>query len=193
MSDCQSVEMRDQLPEYLHGRLDDITRREVDEHLSICEECRAELATLTTVRALFESRTPVLDTAAIVRRLPAPRATRRPVRPWMLRLAATISFVSIGGMSLLMARSFFDAGGRAIPDSTVVVVPTDTSPGAAAGSGPADGTAVPAGLTVGGGLTDLEADQLEQLLGALESIEAVPSADPDERFTELLPASTGAR
>ncbi|MFN8572524.1 MAG: zf-HC2 domain-containing protein [Gemmatimonadaceae bacterium] len=194
MSDCRVIEVRDQLPEYLHERLGAAEQRVVEMHLSECEECRAELATLRAVRDAFARTTPAVDVGAIVRALPAPSARRsRGTRPWMLRLAAAISFISIGGMSLVVARSFYGPSTAVTADSIARSTTGDSALPAVASSGQGVAPATPVGLTVGGGVSDLEADQLEQLLGALETIEAVPSADPDESIAQTLPTSTGRK
>lgn len=192
MSDCQSIDVRDRLPEYDHGRLDDRERFEVESHLAACEECRAELATLRAVRASFERSTPAVDVAAIVRALPArSRPRSRGTRPWMLRLAAAISFISLGGVSLVVARSFYDAPGAMPVDSVASTVTGDSSLPVVAAAGQGAATSAAVGLTVGGGVGDLEADQLEVLLGALDTIEAIPSAEPDESIAQTLPARRG--
>ncbi len=191
MSECGSTEIRDLLPEYLHQRLRAPERATIDAHLTECEECRLELATLTAVSEAMRQRVPVLDTAAIVRALPSPQR-RRAARPWILQLAAALSFISIGGVSLVMARAFYERGGAVViqdstrSDSTVDPVAPGTTPVLTVAPGRQ-------GLTVGGGVADLGAEELELLLGALESLEAVPSAEPDELFSQEIPRAGGVR
>lgn len=192
MSECGSTEIRDALPEYLHQRVTAPERATIDAHLADCEECRLELAMLTSVREAMQERTPVIDTAAIVRALPKPQR-RRTVRPWMLQLAAALSFISIGGVSLVVARSFYnDRRAAATQDSTRTGSSIDSVP---KGSGDvllAAASGRP-GLTVGGGVTDLGADELELLLGALESLEAVPAAEPDDPLSQVTLRASGVR
>src|SRR5512132_429831 len=121
MSDCTNVEIRELLPEYLHNRLSTSDRARVDAHLADCEDCPVELNTLLMVRRSLESA-PVVDVAAIVRALPKPqrrsRFTRRSVpttRIW--QIAAAISFISLGGISLAVSRSFFGDGPASVVDS----------------------------------------------------------------------------
>ena len=174
MSDCTNVEIRELLPEYLHGRLSASDRVRVDAHLSGCEECPVELATLRTVRQALD-RAPAVDVAAIVRALPKPRraparAVRRPVsttRIW--QIAAAISFVSLGGISLAVSRSFFGGGPATVVDSAVKTPTVATM---------ASATTQPA-ITFAGGVSDLSAEQVEDLLGTIESLEASPPVDPD--------------
>lgn len=191
MSDCGSTEIRDMLPAYLHLRLRVMERALVDAHLAACEECQLELAMLTTVRDAMRLRTPAIDTAAIVRALPKPQRPRA-VRPWMLRLAAVLSFISVGGVSLFVARSFYDGGSIAeISDSGQSSSSADSV--APRGSALLPASSGSPGLTVGGGVADLGTDELEQLLGALESLESVPSADPDGLLAQEIPRAIGVR
>lgn len=189
MSECSTPTMRDLLPEYLHQRLDPAERQAVDAHLADCDECRLELAMLTSVRQAMQQRTPAIDTAAIVRALPRP-ARRRTARPLMLQLAAALSFISIGGVSLVVARSFYDQRtGTVIEDTARTNTRLDSVPG---GGTPVVAAGRP-GLTVGGGVADLGTDELEQLLGALESLEAVPSAEPDDVLSQEVTRGSGVR
>lgn len=98
MSDCPNVEMREALPELLHGRLDVVQATRVREHLAACAECAAELELLERVRGAYATA-PEIDTAAIVRALPAPRA-RRLYSLGVLRLAAAIAVVLAGALGL---------------------------------------------------------------------------------------------
>jgi anti-sigma factor RsiW len=190
MSDCANVEVRELLPEFAHGRLAALERARVAAHLSACEECTAELATLEAVRRVY-SRSPAVDTAAIVRALPRPasrvRAARRPLA-W--QIAAAVSFISLGGISLAVARSFFDRGGPvsapavAAPGRGVPVVGDSQNRGQTAS---VDRSSRPA-ISFGGGVDDLASEDVEKLLGALESLEAAPPVEPD-----VVPANEAGR
>lgn len=206
MSDCTTAEVQELLPELMHGRLDEATRLRVERHLARCAECAAELSTLMAVRSAL-ARTPAIDTAAIVRALPRPPAivqegndalrlergrapavtARRPHVPAARRsavwqIAAALMLVSAGGMSLAVARSYFDGG---VVDSGIArgidsVRPFASGESAVAvPSGEAASAAGAPSLTLGGGVEDMDAAELESLLGALESLEAAPSAEPD--------------
>lgn len=173
MTDCPNVEIRELLPEYLNGTLDEARCAAVEAHLAACPECRDELTTIRLVREACEATTVSVDVSSIVAALPRPnriRAVRRPVRrSWVrshaFQLAAALSFVALGGMSLTVARSFF--GGDTRADSALV------------GSGGA-GTAtdvLPA-ISFAGGVSDLGDDELETLLNSLDAIEALPVTEP---------------
>jgi anti-sigma factor RsiW len=173
MTDCPNVEIREWLPDYLSGRLEAAARSLVELHLAHCAECRAELDTIRLVREAYAAALTVpVDVNAVVAALPRARLARRnPSRSWVrshaMQIAAAVSFVALGGMSLAVSRSFFGDAGVG-PDSIAAV---------AGGAGSTNETSLPA-ISFGGGLTDLADEDLESLLAALESIEALPSAEP---------------
>jgi anti-sigma factor RsiW len=168
MSDCISVAVRERLPEYLHGRLGAVDRTMVEVHLAACAECAAELALIRAVREAWMG-VPAVDTARIVRALPQvrPRAVRvRRPTAW-LQVAAVVSFVSLGGISLAVSRTLFNGNGGAAADS------------ASSLTGEAAGTSIVPTISFGGSLTDLGDEDLESLLRAVESLEGAPPAEPD--------------
>jgi anti-sigma factor RsiW len=173
MSDCANVEIRELLPEYLHDRLGASQRALVEAHLTDCEDCSAELGTLRAVRLAY-ARGRAIDTAGIVRALPKPPArVQRPVARRMAtwqRIAAAISFISLGGISLAVSRSFFSGEGAVVSPDTPIVVATSPAETARA--------AAPA-ISFGGGVSDIATEDLEKLLGALETLEAAPPAEPE--------------
>ncbi len=168
MTDCSNIEIREWLPEYLNGMPGAARRAEVESHLASCEDCREELAMLRLVREAF-APTPAVDVAAIVSALP--KRTRGPVmRSWrqsqVFQVAAAVSFIALGGISLAVARSFFNG------EPTVVAV--DTLRTATPGS-----DFMPA-ISFSGGVSDLEDEDIEALLTALETIEALPVTESSE-------------
>ena len=165
MSDCPNVEIREWLPDYLSGTLATGRRVEVEGHVAGCQDCQEELAVLRLVREAYAEATPV-NVAAIVSALPKPsaRPVLKPVtRSWgrrhAMQIAAAMSFVALGGLSLAVARSFFDG--------TTTEAPV---------------------ISFAGGVSDLVDEDLEALLSALETIEALPVTEPAE-----LPVSTGGQ
>lgn len=174
MSDCLNVEIREMLPEFLHGRLDTQDRERVEAHLASCQECTEELATLQAVRAAFRYA-PAIDTAAIVRALPPAHRHMSRGRHVALRIAAVISFISLGGISLAVARSFFGPKPTImqVDSATRASLPDDSgtpSPLASASSTPV--------ISFAGGVSDLGASDIETLITDLESIEPAPLPEP---------------
>ena len=174
MTDCPNVEIRELLPAYMHGTLPVAHRSRVKGHLAECGDCAAELAALEAVRAAFAG-VPAVDTAAIVAALPRPTPVRRAApRSWRgsqaLQIAAAVSFIALGGISLAVARSFFTGEAPSAQVDSVGLVDSTPATGVA-------GTPV---ISFAGGVGDLQDEELEWLLSAIESLEALPSAEPDE-------------
>lgn len=179
MSDCPNVEIRELLPDYLSGTLAAPRRVEVEGHLAGCQDCQDELSVLRLVREAY-AEAPSVNVSAIVGALPRPSV--RPVikpalktwrRSYALQVAAAVSFVALGGLSLTVARSFFNGNGGVVLPDTVAVSPAITN-----GDAPV--------ISFAGGVSDLEDEDIEALLSALESIEALPVTEPAE-----LPISAG--
>lgn len=178
MSDCTNVEIRELLPEYLQSRVAAPDRARVEAHLASCDECAAELATLRSVRQAY-ARVPVVDVASIARALPKPR--RRTVRSFtMLQLAAAISFISLGGISLAVVRSVFNGEPTVMHIDSAVTPAGDSGSKVSPESARARTGVVSRGISFGGGVSDLAEEDLEALLSAIESLEAAPPVDPDE-------------
>lgn len=175
MSDCTNLEIHERLPEYLHGRLGALEIRWVETHVASCAECGNELSLLRSVRQAYDY-VPAVHVAAIVGALPRPRPARRrwTSTPVLLRIAAVVSFVSLGGISLATLRGVLDRGANGMTDTAVVL---NRSEDTARGPIAIDGGPT---ISFGGGVSDLEADDLLALLSAVDGLEAAPPADPED-------------
>lgn len=216
MYDCVNVEVRESLPDLLNGRLDEAARARVEAHLLGCADCAAELETLRAVRSAFGaggSGAAGIDIAGIVAALPRlaePGAANqgdgsrapavRPMRRWVdWRVAAALTMITVGGLSVAVAnRTAREPDPHVIGVDTPAVpaAPSAVSPSAPAGS--TEASAPPAAahpaLTFGGGVRDLEADEIEALLAALDEIDSapvMPAAEPDRG--PLIPIDGEAR
>ena len=176
MSDCSNIEIREALPELLHGRLDAVHAATVREHVARCAECAAELELLERVQRVY-STAPVVNTSAIVAALARPR-TRKAFSLGVLRAAAAIVLLLAGALIIRAALSGSENG----TTSQVVVIPQDT-PGVTL---PRDTpvtvqrTGQPRVLAMSlSELDDLDADEMESLLSALDRLDAAPVAEPD--------------
>lgn len=169
MTDCPNAEIRDLLPEYLNGTLAAARRADVEAHVAGCAECTAELEMLRLVRETW-GQAPAVNVASIVDQLPRP-ARRRVVRSWRqshaFQIAAAVSFIALGGISLAVARSFFT--------NDPVVAGADSGLGDTVGAW----NDTPA-ISFAGGVSDLADEDLEALLTAVESIEALPVTEPTD-------------
>src|SRR6266508_4285690 len=125
MIDCVSTEMRDALPDVIHGGLDPAKLAEVEAHVASCAQCAAELELLKAVVASRPAAPPI-DVQRIVAALPVaakqglllhrgnaePASAARPavMRPksiWThpaLRIAAAAAVVAAGALSLIVGR-----------------------------------------------------------------------------------------
>ena len=166
MNDCPNVEIRELLPDYLSGTLSASRRAEVDSHLATCADCADELEVLKLVREAYaQASVPSVNVNAIVAALPK-KASRPAIRSWRrgpaFQIAAAVTFIALGGMSLAIARSF--SGPSILPPDTPIATTTmQETP-----------------ISFAGGLSDLGDDELEALISALESVEALPVEEPSE-------------
>ncbi|HEX9485206.1 MAG TPA: zf-HC2 domain-containing protein [Gemmatimonadaceae bacterium] len=160
MNDCPNGDVRDLLPDLLHGRLDAVTRARVESHVLHCDECRAELDLLRDLRATMQV-TPHVDVQAVSAAIrPYRPATRRSWVGW--RTAAAVTLIVAGSSSLIVARR----GSSPLEDSAVVaqeVVPSSVAARE---------------LAVGGGaLNELSDRDLAKLLDEIQSMDVLPPAD----------------
>jgi anti-sigma factor RsiW len=199
MNDCTNAEMRDQLPDLLHERLDASTRAAVMAHVGDCVDCRDELQLLRDVSAVMTRGTPRVDVSYVVGALPlpprrtaAPAAKRRAVwTDW--RVAAAVTLMVAGGTSLalLNLNSTPDASVRVgdtsrITTTAVTPVPAASSNDTPVVSVPATNrtvaataeTPVPAEAN-DSRFSDLDEQQLKALLGDIEKLQAVPVTEPE--------------
>jgi hypothetical protein len=179
MRDCPNAEMRDLLPDLVHGKLDAEARQLVLAHLAECGDCVEERALLASL--LASRTTPSVDTREILAAIGRPPARRAPAAPvasvrpgrafggW--RAAAAIAAVSLGAIAVGSSR--MDRESAAVATSAL-----ERAGPAAAPVTPAAGTSAgPSSL--GMPLADVSATELEALLGALETMEALPpDAEP---------------
>ena len=178
MTDCPNGLMRDLLPEYAHGVLgaDDAAR--VAEHLAACATCRAELALLGRVQDGLALGVPRMDVAAIVAALPKPQpAVRVMPRRWVSRhvwqYAAAAGLVLVAGGGIVW-RSAPDTEAVRVADSSHVAVAINAESTQSSASSRSDD-----GITFGGGLSDLSLNDLQALLGQVDSVRKLPSTDPE--------------
>jgi anti-sigma factor RsiW len=179
MTDCPNGDVRDLLPDLLHDRLAPDVRREVEAHVSGCDECRAELALLGAMRSTLR-RGPAVDVAAIGAAIPPYRAPAR--RSWAgWRAAAAIVILAAGGTSVAVLRS--SDGGDVARDTASAMVAARAGDSLAptaepVASRPAAATATPRELALGSSaVSDLDDRELSNLLNDLQTLEALPSAD----------------
>lgn len=195
MNDCQNAEIRDQLPDLLHDRLDATRRAVVLAHVEDCADCRDELELLRSARAMIHAGTPRVDVNWVVGALPLPQPRalrverRRPLwTDW--RVAAAVTLLVAGGGSFAVLRQQHDrmpaatnaaavntakAGVPARPDSAATG-PSQVAPAAS----PTRDNVVASEAGLGSGrLVDLTEQQLAKLLDEIDQMQATPITDPE--------------
>ena len=194
MTDCVNTEVRDALPDLLHGRLSALDTATMKAHVESCAECRAELEFLREVRASAPIA-PTLDYARIAASVPAyggvavSAPPRTHVRPGFRNIAliAASAVVAFTGWSLTRSpdytRSVLSPSTVASALAAVVISPTVspavTSPAVSMSPGEAvKGETQVASLSLVGSTEDLSDADLEQLMSDLDGLDALPAAEP---------------
>ena len=209
MTKCTRDDMRDLLPDLLNARLDAAPRAEVTRHVASCAECAAELELLRSMRSAL-APAPRLDVARIAaavaasRGTPAasdvrPLATAQPPRAgrriaW--RIAAALVVAALGLLTWVQTEGGPPAvvatapphHADSVPSAPAVVAARPDTPSHASAT-----TATPAapkmlasrGLVMDGGVTDLSDGDVRLLLQSLDSLTAIPDADPSPMSYQL--------
>lgn len=224
MTDCPNAEIRDLLPDLVHGTLGGAERARVESHVATCADCASELALLRAARRALSTGVPAVNVERIASALPSPpravsttpgvvsietaRREREQVaaaRPrfagW--RRAAAVILVAAGATTVAVMRS--DRGrDSAVGPTAVATVPSplagsaggtptaasETVVATRAGSAASAASSTPArdaGLSMAGGVSDLDDAALVALLGDLDRIDATPATEP----TAVMPEMTG--
>jgi len=198
MSDCTDGELRDLLPELMHGTLDAETRRAVEAHAASCAECAEELALLRSLRVALEPA-PRVDVQRIAAAVNArtTRTTRTPWRagrraPWRVAIAAA-ALLAAGGIGYAVATRHASAPDVAVapaptaPTTAPIVAPPRVAPPqapaqiAAVPRRGAPHAAAPSGdedADVIGSLADLSDADVRALAASLDTLSGVPGVDP---------------
>jgi anti-sigma factor RsiW len=154
MTDCPRADIRDALPDWVNGSLDESLAADVAEHVATCGACAAESELLRDLRGVLV-REPQIDVP---------------------RIAETVTARTLGGTVEAPVRRWWRPvlGGVAVAASAVFVGILLQPP-----DGPESTTVQPrAELAVGGALSDLREDQLEVLLRRLDGMDALPQTSP---------------
>lgn len=204
MNDCSNAEIRDQLPDLLHERLDASVRAVIAAHVAECVDCRDELELLRSVHKTLIARTPRVDIAYVIGALPkayAPAAARPEIRTvprhrWSdWRVAAAVTVLVAGGSSLaLLRRSPATVETRPPIADTAQSQAAPVAPNAGQGTQPAPTAPTPSAVATvattaesdaptedgpDGRFAGLSDAQMQALLGEIDRLQAVPVTEPD--------------
>lgn len=190
MNKCTDNDVRDVLPDLLHGALGADAMERAEAHLATCEECRAELQALRAVKsaAVFA---PTIDVDQVVRRIPPYRtivpAVELPARPRLVSwlVAASLAIAAVGVGSMLVTRQ--DA--TKSPTSVAATLPSTKVPPTSTpvASKTPDAGAVSAvaiqphthALALGADVESLSDGNLVQLMNDMNRFDALPATESD--------------
>ena len=172
MNDCLNVEIREALPELVHGMLLQQERDRVQEHLADCVDCAAELEIIRAVLAAIPAVS--VDVPRIAAAIPQYRRRTPGMKRVYLELAAAC-LVGAVGISAFVVHSSHSTG----------AVPAAVSAASLASS--ANGGLVLANTS------DLSDDRLAQLTSELDQLQALPTADPESVTPAALEPASAAQ
>lgn len=179
MTECFDPEVRDHLPDLVHGRLGEVDTATMLAHVEACDSCARELALLREVKAAAPVA-PRIDVDAIVSALPVVSvpAPSAPIRRnfTLLRLVVAAAIVVSGALVL---NSQSDIMPRLSQDPEKA----ENVSRAQAPAVPAPGEAT--SLSLVSGVQELTDAQIETLLAELDDIEAFPASEPDQSLNSL--------
>ncbi len=157
MTECSKIDIREALPDFMHGALDADARDRVEVHLDACVSCTAELMLLQQVRQLVV--TPAVNAARIGSAIAPYRRHRRWLDGVSLRVAAAFLIAAVGFSAVAVTHR---------PQ-----VHAHVSTGVQSSIAPAStGVALVS-------VMDLSDEHLQQLIGEMDQLEAVPLEDPE--------------
>jgi anti-sigma factor RsiW len=193
MNECIDTEIREILPDLVHGSLDGETKRRVEAHLAACDSCTEDLRVLRAVKgaAVFA---PAINVDSIVRQIPPYRMTvpgvdqRKRTRMVSWLVAAGFALAVVGGGSVVMSNQSRSTAtvasavtpapssqapvGSATPDS-MVAMPGYAQVVVTSGSTPT------LALASSADLSSLSDDDLVQLMDDMGNFDALPAAEPE--------------
>jgi hypothetical protein len=185
MTDCPNAEMRDQLPDLLHGRLTDTARAVVLAHVGDCIDCQAEMELLKGLRGTMTYALNVNVARVSFGVIEQTRASDVPQtatsivgrsrgRAWQnWRLAAAIAVLVVGGGAV--ARMSGGDRTTLLGDSTAVAQVVATPALQMAELSPAVDAEQPS-----------ESD-LRLLLDDLQELDALPALEPEAVAVPVAP------
>ncbi len=193
MNDCTDNDIREMLPDLLHGALDADAMERAETHLASCKECRVELQVLRTVKsaAVFA---PAIDIDQVVRRIPPYSqivpAVEAPARSRLVSwlVAATVAVAVVGVGSMLVTKQ----GATTVPTSVATTLPSATIPaqstpvasktpgtGASSAVGIATQPSHTHALAVAADVDGLTDGNLAQLMSDMNRFDALPATESD--------------
>lgn len=167
MNDCHNIDVREALPEFVHGALADPERMHVQEHLDGCADCASELVIIRAVyRSSAAAQMTQVHVQQIVAAIPPYRRKQSGMKRVYMELAAACLIGAIGISALVVHNS----------DSRASV--QHTAMQTAAQSAITTGGLADAGLALVN-TSELSDASLAALTHELDNLQAMPPADPE--------------
>ena len=192
MNKYTELDIKEMLPDLLHGKLDADARAQVEAHVASCESCAEELEVLRTVKsaAVF---IPAIDVDRVVRQIAPYRAivparevpARSRAVAWLV--AASLVLVVAGGGSVLLQQRTqqrvvtIDDGHRSLPPSEQgkdSLGPVVVRGGVPLQSRVNIETPRTHALALAAGVDGLSDKNLRQLMNDMNSFDALPATEP---------------
>jgi anti-sigma factor RsiW len=188
MNDCPNAEVRDRLPDFVHGALDATAEARVASHLRACADCAAEVELLRLARAVLRSAPRAIDVGRITAALPSPlaregsarRSAARRFAAHRWRTAAAVLVVAGGAAAFWLTATKPRVGGTG---AMTAAAPAQRAARGDTGS-PAVSPVATTGLSLAGSFEDLTDEDLSTLLEELHRYEVFPDVEPE---TEAVP------
>jgi hypothetical protein len=193
MNECIDNDIKEMLPDLLHGALGAHAMGRVEAHIATCEECSAELNVLRAVKsaAVFE---PTIDVDQVVRRIPPYRTivptvelpARSPLVSWLVAASLAIAVVGVGSVLATRQNATSNPTSVAItaPSAKVPARPTAIAaktPDAGAVSGMAAAARQPHAhaLALAADVDGLSDGNLVQLMNDMNRFDALPATEAE--------------
>ena len=163
MNDCQNVDIREALPEFVHGALADAESARVREHLDACIDCSAELVIIRAVyRTSPAARVKPVNVQQIVAAIPAYRRKSSGMRRVYMELAAACLIGAVGISALVIHDSGSHVGVQQSATQSAITGHSSASEGLALVN-----------------TSELSDASLAALTQELDNLQAMPPADPE--------------
>jgi hypothetical protein len=184
MSDCPNIEIRELLPEFMHGMLDPRAHQRVQSHLDVCADCSAELALLQAVKAAGEIQlpTPAIDVSQVASAIP-PYQPKVRILQQPLRLAAGFLIAAIGISAIAITRQSADSdilpsrsGVATITQTNTIDTPHSLEPS----------SSMSPGITLVS-VTALSDEQLEELIDEVPNLDPLPASLDESELLDFDP------
>jgi len=209
MTECARGDLRDLLPDLLHGTISPDAAAGVRAHLLTCDTCAGELELLRAARTMLDQRAPTIDVARVVSAIAPYQPHSGGGLSW--RVAAAVAVLAVGGLAYALHQStrvsermtasgpVVDSGvksGREVAqlESTTVAraparTPTEDSVHRTRGSHGAspmvasavtDSAVGSSKVAFTSSLSDLDDADVEALLRQVNDLSAVPDSNPSQ-------------